>query len=263
MKKLILLLIFLITYSFVNAQIEDIKKNADKNKDENKENYDSYLGNNNSNSNPCAEACVQAIGEIIVSIFADLLIAHHGYIMYELDEPRALSLSFRPEISYGYHYSASGGMNYANFTPGINGRFGIYSMDFRLNYLMDYDNGIIDSYKSWEWLIMQLNIQPVTNFRFIYGAGLFKENYLDQIKAEQYLGIEFSNNSKSQIAMAELRIVPYQNEITFTEVCLKYNQRIIDTNHFFVYLFASGVYQNYYTSHDIWLVKTGFSINIH
>jgi hypothetical protein len=274
----ILVVLFILVFSLSSkGQIDDIKKKSRENKKGNSSGNKSEPGiSSGRDSDPCAASCAEACFDVFFSVAFQALIEHHAYLLKSRDiDPTVVSLDIQPHFAYGPDN------DYINFLPRIRGTWGVFSTDFRLNYLAEYKDYTASLFKIAEWQVLQINITPVPEFSLRFGSGAYFENFTDsvtdpitQVKSskrlknvfnEQFISVELRMNEQQFITTLEGRYAAdYSNgNHVFSEINFRTNFRFIRFDHIAGYLMAGLVYQKYYDSIDLWSIQTGLSFNIH
>jgi len=197
--------------------------------------------------------------------FVEFLVDHHKEIMnMKYLDPTLLSVEMNGNFAYALHFSHDSLFTYINYLPQIRGNLGVFSTDFRFNMLTEYTNDFPDSFKSWELLFL-INVAPAESFRLTLGTGVYSELFTESYYNENYLEFKFLMPNKSDFLDLDTRVVIDYNtsRIPFLEAGIRYNTRIIDFSHVYAYLSLGAMYQNYYTSHDIWAARCGIMFNFH
>ncbi len=195
----------------------------------------------------------------------EFIIDHHEEIlnMRYLD-PTVLSFEIEPQLAYALHFGADQTYKYVNYLPQVRANLGVISTDFRFNMLTEYTNGFPDAFQSWEILLL-LNIVPDKKFRISVGSGLYVETFTQSNYNENYLGLKFMMPNEKDFLDMDTRVVCDYNRglFPFIEGGIRYSSRFIDFEHIYGYITFGAMYQNYYSSHDIWAAKGGLSFNFH
>jgi len=197
--------------------------------------------------------------------FIGFIIDHHQEIMNLRNlDPTVVSFEARAGFAIGLHYTSNKNYIYVNYLPGLRGNLGVFSTDFRYNILTEYTNDFPNLFTSWEWLFL-LNIEPVETFKITFGSGIQMEKYTDSYYNEHYVGfkIGFAENRNYLDFDTRFSMDYNSGEFPFFEGGVRYNTRIINISNVFVYITIGGIYQNYYSSHDIWAFQGGLIINVH
>lgn len=258
---LIIIICLSVNYNSI-AQIEDIKDKSNKNK-EKKEPKENNSGDNNNLGNDIADGCFSSCADVGCTIFVGLIgeYTSHVYSFKSVD-PTILSLDINANFSLGYHYSKDKSYTYINYLPGLRANLASFILDFRYNILTEYTNDFPDAFKSWH-LDLALNIVPVETFKIAIGTGVHKEQYNDLYFHEYFMCSKIGLAENTDYLDFDVRAsVDYETkEFPFFETGIHYNKRIINFPHLFGYISLGAIYQNYYTSHDIWALRGGVIFN--
>ncbi len=199
------------------------------------------------------------------ALFIGFMFNHHKEIMSLQDlDPSVVSITARAGFAMGLHYTSSKNYIYVNYLPGIRANWGVISTDFRYNILTEYTDNFPNLFTSWDWLFL-FNYEPVETFKMTMGTGVQMEKYTNSYYNEHYLGFKIGVfNNRDYIDIDTRLSMDYNSgELPFFEGGIRYNTRIINTRSLFVYVTIGGIYQNYYSSHDIWAAQGGITLNIH
>lgn len=265
-KIFFILIISLFTYSIGFSQIDDLKKKSD----------ETDKSNNNSESfTPdlyCLSSCLQTTFNFMFSVVGQALFNHHLQIMNSITDPSKLSFDVSPAIAYGLHYNKDSRVlyDYFNVLPQIHGRWGVLSTDFRYNLLLDFQDFTVDAFKSWEWNIIQINIQPADEHLITFGTGIAFETSSKSIYNENLFSYRYKTLDQMYFGQFTCRFSTdysfYENSTDaffFTEINLNGGIKFLTTTHLFGYITFGLIYQNYYLSHNIFLAQGGLNFNIH
>ncbi len=267
-KRIILILILGILSQSVFGQISDLKKKSEKQKNKNNQNKNKGYRYDNSNSNdsdPCVGAAATACFDIFFSAFFSILMRHHDYVMNNLQNHQtALSLEIKPHFAYGTHFSDSKANNYLDFLPEIKGTFGVFELDYRYNFLAEYKDYSVDAFQTWD-LIFNINIYPVNNTKLSIGTGIQYHTHTKDVYSEHFLFFEVASSSRKIVASIECRSAwDYENsDNVYFQIGPSLNYKFVEFKNFYAYLSGGFMYQNYFTSHDIWLATFGITFNLH
>ena len=145
--------------------------------------------------------------------------------------------------------------------PRIRGNWGLFSTDFRMNYMMEKnDAGGFTSLRTNDWQILQLNI--ITS-RFItarIGGGIMTESFgANQNFTELTAGFGIHAPDHSNAFYLEYRDA-YKSGADFNarvEFSAQYQHQIFQSGALRGYLTAGGVYQKYYGTLEFWGLHGG------
>ena len=265
MKYLTTLFLIFTVYS-VSAQIEDIKKSSKANK-KTESNISTY-STDYSNDDVEADLLIDALGccfENGFTLIAGLLAENHRMIMENRDaDPTIISADFKMNFAPGWHYSKSQTYWYVDFLPEIAVNLAWFTTFFRYNILTEYTNDFPNSFTSWEWLFL-FNVEPSPKFKLSLGTGVQYENYSDTYFNEHYIGLRFLMPNNQDFLETNTRFsIDYETgAIPFLEAGIHYKIKVAEFENIYMFINLAGVYQNYYSSHDIWLGEGGLIINWH
>ncbi len=155
---------------------------------------------------------------------------------------------------------------YYLFNPRIRGNWGLFSTDFRVNYLLedDHTNGTHDL-TTFDWQILQLNLITTRNFTARVGGGNLYERFGGkQSFFEWTTGLSFYSNSQTVVGNLEYRVAKdfVTNAVPRREINFSLEKQIFRTGSLRGYATVGGVYQRYYQSVSVWGLQAGFVMRI-
>ncbi len=185
-------------------------------------------------------------------------------------EPKEFSLDLNANFALGFEYSKEKTYKYYDFLPGIRANLAWFLIDYRYNILTEFSQDLPDAFKTWDLLFL-LNLKANENAKLIFGAGMHREEYSQTTFFEYYLGAKFGLLQNRDYIDIGGRISidfndaanPDDNVFPFTEVGIHYNKRFMNAKNLNGYFSVGGIYQNYYSSTDIWAIKVGVILNWH
>lgn len=150
--------------------------------------------------------------------------------------------------------------SYYMFWPRIRGNWGLFSTDFRMNYLIEEDMEGFKHIRTNDWQVLQINFITSRFFTLRGGTGFMQEAFNtkevysetafmmfihapDQTKS---LGFEY-RFSKDWDTGANPR----------REFSIQYQHQLFSTGILHGYASVGGVYQKYYNTIDVWGVQAG------
>ena len=149
--------------------------------------------------------------------------------------------------------------------PRVRGNWGLFSSDFRVNYLLEEtDNGTTDL-SSIDWQVVQFNIVTTRNVVGRLGAGFMKENFGGrQTFFESSVGALIQSSSKKTGISFEYRWAQdFETDVTSRrEFSAQFEKRLASRGYWNTYLTIGGVYQRYYESISVWGVQAGLAFRI-
>jgi hypothetical protein len=154
---------------------------------------------------------------------------------------------------------------YYLYNPRIRGNWGLFSTDFRINYLLEENVLGAQDLSSIDWQVLQLNIVTTHNVIGRIGGGFMKENFGGrQSFFESTYGIFVQLNSKGIGVSAEYRLAQdfVTGAIPRREVSAQFEKRLFSKGYWNTYLTLGGAYQRYYESISVWGVQAGLAFRI-
>ena len=288
-------ILFLIEIS-LNAQIQDIKKNSNENKSNNSSNNNS---NDNSSDSDNDGDFLSGCFSLFFDIFTGCLFSRpeldnnsiadnpneylynneHNEMENNINpvdsfniknqsnnikRPADFSLDLKANFALGFEYSKEKTYKYYNFLPGIRANLTWFLIDYRYNILTEFSEDLPDAFKTWD-LIFLFKINATENTQIIFGTGMHKEEYSSTIFNQHYLGAKIGLSENRDYIDIEGRLtIDYSTDVfPFNEAGIHYNKRIINAENLNGYFFLGGIYQNYYSSTDIWALQAGIILNWH
>jgi len=267
-------LIVLFSYSTF-AQVDDIKKGADKNRSgkSNEQGITSGRGSSGgSGGDACMESCVQSccdvVGSQIFQIMAAFLVEGQRAMLEASDlDPTIRSFDIDPQGAYNPKYDAY------LILPRIRGTYGIFATDFRLNYLLGNNANGRETFKTYEWQILQLNLASRPHFNLRVGSGIYWQNYHSTVPGEGYITQSFNEHQAEMslkfddqryiTTLAGRWAIDYQtNNNVFTEFSVVQNIQIMKSSGFRGYFSLGLNVENYYSSTRLVSVQAGLHFNL-
>jgi hypothetical protein len=154
---------------------------------------------------------------------------------------------------------------YYLYNPRIRGNWGLFSTDFRVNYLLQETGNGTDDLSSLDWQILQLNIVTTRNVIGRVGGGFMKENFGGrQSFFESTYGVFVQSNNKKLGGSIEYRVAQDYNTgmIPRRELSAQFEKRLFSSGYWNTYLTLGGVYQNYYEKISVWGVQVGVAFRV-
>jgi hypothetical protein len=165
-----------------------------------------------------------------------------------------------------YLHGAVQPSSYYLVNPRIRGNWGLFSTDFRFNYLIEESpgNGAHDL-SSFDWQIIQLNLITTKNVIGRIGGGSMQENFGGHNTFFEWTaGLTIIPNDRSIGGSIEYRIAKdySTNAVPRREVNFYLEKQIFEKRALHGYVTLGGVYQRYYESISVWGMQAGFVIRI-
>lgn len=156
--------------------------------------------------------------------------------------------------------------SYYVFNPRIRGNWGLFSTDFRVNYLVEEDINGPKDLTTYDWQIIQLNLVTARNVIGRVGIGMMNENFgSKQSFAESTLGLSIFTSDHKLGGNLEYRVAKdYVTDATpRREISVSVEKQLFSTGAFHGFATLGGVYQRYYSSVSVWGVQAGMIFRIH
>ncbi len=155
---------------------------------------------------------------------------------------------------------------YYLFNPRIRGNWGLFSTDFRMNYLVEEKTGnTTNDLTTLDWQMVQLNLVTARNVTVRVGGGSLYERFgSKQSFFEWTTGISFYSNAQTIVANMEYREARdlVTNAIPRREINFSLEKQIFNAGALHGYASIGGVYQRYYQSVSVWGFQAGLVFRI-
>lgn len=150
--------------------------------------------------------------------------------------------------------------SYYILQPRIRGNWGLFSTDFRMNYLIEDDFDGLKHIRTLDWQILQLNLITNRFITFRIGGGVLQEAFGEKrafTETAAMLNIHAPDQSK--LLGFEFRFARdwERNVVPRTEFNIQYQHQLFQVSALHGYITLGGLYQRYYSSINIWGVQTG------
>jgi len=149
--------------------------------------------------------------------------------------------------------------------PRVRGTWGLFSTDFRLNYLLQETANGTEDLSSFDWQVLQLNIITTRHVMGRVGGGFMKENFGGRKSFfESTYGLLLQSNSKKIGGNIEYRLAQDFDTgvVARRELSLQFEKRISSRGYWNTYVTFGGVYQRYYESITVWGLQAGIAFRI-
>jgi hypothetical protein len=149
--------------------------------------------------------------------------------------------------------------------PRVRGNWGLFSSDFRVNYLLEETVNGTNDLSSIDWQVVQFNLVTTRNVVGRLGAGFMKENFGGrQTFFESSVGALIQSSSKKTGVSFEYRWAKdFETDITARrEFSVQFEKRLIARGYWNTYFSIGGVYQRYYESISVWGIQAGLAFRI-
>lgn len=201
---------------------------------------------------------------VFAYFFVDLI--GHGIGAWQRDKlskkeinPRIVSLELPMQ-------AAAQPSNYYLFNPRIRGNWGLFSTDFRVNYLVEQDIDGPKDLTTFDWQVIQLNLITARNVIGRVGFGMMNENFGDkQSFFESTFGLSVISNDHKLGGSLEYRVAKdFETDVTpRREISASVERQIFSSGVFHGVATLGAVYQRYYSDVNVWGIQGGFIFRIH
>jgi hypothetical protein len=143
--------------------------------------------------------------------------------------------------------------------PRIRGNWGIFSTDFRINYLIEEDVDGVKHLRTEDWQVIQVNVITQRNLNFYVGWGFLREAFGDQGYFNEWTTCLRVNPPKMPFSL--------QAEYRYSEPRVEINANIqypvLRKGLSNLYLLAGGAFQEYYSDIRVWGLQGGIMLKIY
>jgi hypothetical protein len=150
--------------------------------------------------------------------------------------------------------------SYYMFFPRVRGNWGLFSTDFRMNYLIEEGLDGFKHIRTSDWQIIQLNLITSRYFTFRLGTGFMKEAFGDK-KSFSESALMFNVHAPDQTKNLgfEYRFAKdWETGVNpRREFSVQYQHQILTAGALHGYASIGGVYQKYYNTIEVWGVQGG------
>ena len=155
--------------------------------------------------------------------------------------------------------------SYYMIWPRVRGNWGLFSTDFRLNYLIEDD---VDGYKhirTNDWQVIQFNLVTSRFVTFRLGTGFMHEAFGDgQNFNENSFNLNVHATDQSKVLGFEYRFAKdwETNETPRTEFSAQYQHELFTSGVWHGYATGGVVFQKYYSTIKVWGIQAGLVIRL-
>jgi len=151
--------------------------------------------------------------------------------------------------------------------PRVRGNWGLFSTDFRMNYLIeeDVDDGWVHI-RTNDWQILQLNLITSRFITFRFGTGVMTEAFGDRQSFNEWdFMLGFHAPDQTNLIFFEYRFAKdWQTGANpRREFSIQYQRQLFSAGALHGCLSVGGVYQRYYNSIEVWGIQAGFVFRLY
>lgn len=181
-----------------------------------------------------------------------------------LVEAQIAKLQRRDEVPYMISLdvsmqSALQPSSYYIVNPRVRGNWGLFSTDFRLNYLIEEDLEGFKHIRTNEWQILEFNIITTKDVIWRVGGGFMQETYGGEHYYSEWTTMLQVHPAKSKIGGT----LEYRNAEQRRELSGFARYHAIEHNALHGFLTAGLVYQRYYNAISVWGMQAGVVFSLY
>jgi hypothetical protein len=137
--------------------------------------------------------------------------------------------------------------------PRVRANWGIFSTDFRMNYVIEEGIDGMKHIRTDDWQVVQLNIVTARNVTFRVGGGILHENFgRGETFGEGTVGVQVLSNDQRLGGTTEYRWSEPRRELNGS-----FHYRLFKHGGFSMYATAGAVVQTYYETVRVWGLQGG------
>jgi hypothetical protein len=149
--------------------------------------------------------------------------------------------------------------SYYLINPRVRANWGLFSTDFRFNYLVEEVADGALHIRTDDWQIVQLNLVTTPDVLFRIGAGIMHENFEGgKVYSEWSSALQVHPRKWKVGANAEYRDAEVRRELSAN---IEY--KLFDQNLLHGYATLGGVYQRYYSTVSVWGAQGGMLLKVY
>lgn len=149
--------------------------------------------------------------------------------------------------------------------PRVRGNWGLFSTDFRFNYLLEESLTGNQDLGTFDWQILQLNFVNTRHVIARVGGGMLHENFGGRgTFFESTYGVFAQSANKKSGGTLEYRLAQdfTTSRVPRREVNASFERRIFSHGYWNGYLMIGGVWQRYYERTDVWGIQAGLALRV-
>lgn len=237
-------LLFLLTTGALNAQVDEIKEKSSGHESRATEKSVSSVSSNSSDNS--------SGGSFLVDVVSFAFMGWQQSKLIKKDSvPGMVSLELMTQV-------AIQPSSYYLINPRIRGNWGLFSTDFRFNYLIEESLEGTKSLRTDDWQIIQLNLVTTRYVGFRIGAGILHEAFGDgNTFGEGAAALTFQTSGVKWAGIVEHRWSDPRREWN-----ANIQKKIFGSGVWHGYASLGFSHQRYYNSIDVWGVQLGIVVKV-
>lgn len=183
-------------------------------------------------------------------MFVEMVQAQQEKVSRKREIPSIISLDAMFQV-------AAQPSSYYIANPRLRANWGLFSTDFRFNYILEEDIGGVKHLRTSEWQILQLNLVTTRDVTIRVGGGVIYEAFeTKQSYPEWTTGVQIKPFGKLG-GVAEYRSSEARNEVN-----AHFRYGFFDRGKIHGYLTAGAVFQRYYQQVNVWGLQGGVVVSV-
>lgn len=148
---------------------------------------------------------------------------------------------------------------YYILNPRVRANWGLFSTDFRQNYLLEESFDGVQYLRTDEWQVLQLNLISTDYAILRMGGGIIHEAFNDRNTYSEFTtALTLFSKNQQWGGMAEFRTAEPRHEVG-----AQVHYKLMERGAFQAYATAGVVYQRYYSQVSVWGMQGGLMMRIH
>lgn len=148
--------------------------------------------------------------------------------------------------------------SYYILNPRIRGNWGLFSTDFRLNYILEEDIEGVKYIRTNDWQILQLNVVTTKDVTVRIGGGVIYESYEEKHDYPEWTaGVDIRPFGSKLGGLVE-----YRGSEARKEVNGHFRYAIFERGHLHGYVTAGAMFQRYYQQVNVWGLQGGIIFSL-
>ena len=149
--------------------------------------------------------------------------------------------------------------SYYILNPRIRANWGLFSTDFRFNYILEEDIDGVKYLRTNDWQVLQLNILESRDASFRIGGGFIQEAFEGKNRYPEWTAaLHISPWGRRLGGIGEFR-----QSLARREVNAHLHYSIFDRGALHGYLTVGAMFQRYYQTVNVWGLQGGFTMSIY
>lgn len=183
-------------------------------------------------------------------MFVEVINAQQHAVSRKREIPSIISLDAMLQV-------AAQPSSYYIANPRLRANWGLFSTDFRLNYILEEDIDGVKHLRTNEWQVLQLNLITTRDVTIRVGGGVISETYeMKQSYPEWTTGVQIKPFGKLG-GVAEYRASEARKEVS-----AHFRYGFFERGKLHGYLTAGAVFQRYYQQVNVWGLQGGVVMSI-